>query len=43
MDLVTSLPPTERGVDAIATFVDRLSKYTYFVPVKTAIDAAELA
>ena len=43
MDLVTRLPVTARGYDSIATFVDRLSKYTYFVPCTAAITAPELA
>ena len=32
MDLITHLPQSTAGHDAICTFVDRLSKYTYFVP-----------
>ena len=39
MDLITHLPVTERGNDAIATFVDRLSKYVYFVPCTGSITA----
>ena len=42
MDLITHLPRTDRDVDAIATFVDRLSKFTYFSPVKMTINTAEL-
>ena len=43
MDIITHLPVTERGYDAIATFVDRMSKYVYFVPCKSIISAEELA
>lgn len=43
MDLITHLPMTDSGFDAIATFVDRFSKVTYFVPVHGTIDAAEFA
>ena len=42
MDIITHLPVTERGCDAIATFVDRMSKYVYFVPCKSTISAEEL-
>ena len=37
MDIITHLPVTERGCDAFATFVDRMSKYVYFVPCKSTI------
>ena len=43
MDNNTHLPLTDRGYDAIATFVDRMSKYVYFVPCKSMISAEELA
>ena len=43
MDIITHLPVTERGSDAIATFVDCMSKYVYFVPCKSTISAEELA
>ena len=43
MDIITHLPVTERGCDAIATFVDRMSEYVYFVPCKSTISAEELA
>ena len=42
MDIITHLPVTERGCDAIAMFVDRMSKYVYFVPCKSTISAEEL-
>ena len=43
MDIITHPPVTERGCDAIATFVDRMSKYVCFVPCKSTISAEELA
>ena len=42
MDIITHLPVTEQGCDAIATFVDHMSKYVYFVPCKSTISAEEL-
>ena len=32
LDLITHLLLTEQTYDSIVTFIDRLSKYTYFVP-----------
>ena len=32
MDLIIHLPVTTSGYDAIATFVDHLAKFVYFVP-----------
>lgn len=43
MDLITQLPATQAGYDAIVTFVDKLSKMAHFVPTKTTITAPELA
>ena len=43
MDIITHLPVTERGCDAIVTFVDCMSKYVYFVPCKSTISAEKLA
>jgi hypothetical protein len=43
MDLITQLPVTKAGHDAITVFVDRLTKMVHFVPCKTAISAEELA
>ena len=43
MDIITHLPVTKRGCNAIATFVDRMSKYIYFVPCNSLISAEELA
>ena len=42
MDIITHLPVTEWGCDAIVTFVDCMSKYVYFVPYKSTIFAEEL-
>ena len=45
MDLVTSLPETQRGHDAVFSVVDRFSKLVTFVPCvtcSTAIDVAQL-
>jgi hypothetical protein len=43
MDLVTHLPLTDSGYDAICTFVDRFSKYVYFVPCRTDVNAEGVA
>ena len=43
MDLITALPPTLTGFDAIAVFVDKLSKMTHIAPCKTSINATEFA
>ena len=43
MDIITHLPVTEWGCDAIAMFVDHMSKHVYFVPCKSTISAEELA
>ena len=42
MDIITYVPVSSRGCDAIATFVDHMSKYIYFVPCKSIISAEEL-
>ena len=42
-NLITGLPKTERGFDAIATFVCCLSKYAYFVACHSMITAEEYA
>ena len=39
MDLIVGLPLTEKGHDAIFTFVDRLTKYTHLIPTKSTITA----
>lgn len=43
MDLITQLPRTRRGNDAIIVVVDKLSKMAHFLPSVTAISAPELA
>jgi transposase InsO family protein len=43
MDLITQLPKTPRGHDAVFTIVDKLSKRTHFLPTTTNIDALGLA
>ena len=42
MDIITHLPVTKQGCDAIAAFVDHMSKYVYFVPCKSTISAEKL-
>ena len=43
MDLITSLPKTKDGYDAIVVFVDRLSKMIHAIPTTTSVDAPALA
>ena len=43
MDLITGLPLTANGFDAIFTFVDRLSKSVHLCPTSVTIDAAGAA
>ncbi|MGQ3285971.1 DDE-type integrase/transposase/recombinase, partial [Bosea sp. (in: a-proteobacteria)] len=43
MDLITKLPPGEHGFDAIAVFVDRLSKMVHFVPCRESMNAEAFA
>ena len=43
MDLITGLPLTANGFDAIFTFVDRLSKSVHLCPASATIDAAGAA
>mgnify|MGYP006280086663 CR=1 FL=1 len=43
MDLITSLPLTSRGHDAVLTVVDKLSKRTHFLPTTTSVSATDLA
>ena len=43
MDIITHLPITKWGCDAIAMFVDHMLKYIYFVPRQSTISAEELA
>ena len=43
MDLITQLPKTKKGNDAIVVFVDKLTKMVHFAACKTSIDAPQLA
>lgn len=43
MDLITHLPRTKSGNDAVAVFVDRFSKAAIFVPCKTTCTAPDVA
>mgnify|MGYP006360749819 FL=1 len=43
MDLITHLPVTTSGYDAVCTFVDRFSKFVYFVPCSTTVTAEGVA
>ena len=43
MDLVTDLPKSDRGFDAVFTCVDRFSKLVTFVPCMTASSARDIA
>ncbi|KAJ9522138.1 hypothetical protein QJQ45_005140 [Haematococcus lacustris] len=43
MDLITQLPVTSAGHDAIVVFVDKLTKMIHTVPTTTAVSAPELA
>jgi hypothetical protein len=43
MDLITQLPVSSSGNDAIVVFVDRLTKMVHFVPTQTSVSAERLA
>ena len=43
MDLITSLPTTATGYDAVFTIVDRFSKLVTFIPTTTTVTAPGLA
>ena len=43
MDLITGLPRTRRGHDAIVVFTDKLSKLAHTAPTTTTVSAAALA
>ena len=43
LDLITALPPTRAGHDAIVVFVDKLTKWATYVPTRTDVDAPSLA
>ncbi len=43
MDLITQLPRTRRGNDAIVVFVCKLTKMAHYVATQTTVDAPSLA
>lgn len=43
MDLITQLPRTRQGNDAIVVFVDKLTKMVHYAATTTAVDAPQLA
>ena len=43
MDLITGLPITTEGYDALVVVVDRLTKMTHFFPCNTTVTATQLA
>ena len=43
MDLITSLPATKLGHDAIFVVVDKMSKMVHYIPTVTTVDAPGLA
>ena len=42
IDLLTHLPATDYGHNVIYIVVNRLSKFTYFIPCKHMVSAADL-
>ena len=43
MDFLVGLPRTPKGYDSIWVIVDRLTKSTYFLPIKTTYSVAQYA
>ena len=43
MDLITDLPATKNGNDALLVVVDRLTKMLHLIPTRKEISALELA
>jgi hypothetical protein len=43
MDFIVGLSPTQARYDSIWVIVDRLTKVTHFIPVKTTYSGAKLA
>ena len=43
MDLITQLPKSRNGNDAIVVFIDKLTKMVHYAATKTTVDAVELA
>jgi hypothetical protein len=42
MDFITGLPRTSKGYDSIWVIMDRLTKVTHFIPVKTTYKGSQL-
>ena len=43
IDLVTHFPPADYVFNVLYTVVDKLFKFTYFIPYKHIVSAADLA
>ena len=43
MDFLVGLPQTQKQCDSIWVFVDRLTKFTHFIPVKSTYSAEDYA
>ncbi len=43
MDVITQLPVTKRGYDAIITIVDKFSKLVCLIPATSGVDASTCA
>ncbi len=43
MDLITQLPKTRKGNDAIIVIVDKLTKMSHFIPTTTTVTATQVA
>jgi hypothetical protein len=43
MDFITGLPRTSKGYGCIWVMVDRLTKMSHFIPVKTTCKGSQLA
>jgi hypothetical protein len=43
MDFIVGLPKTQNGYDSMWVIVDRLSKVSHFIPVKTTYKGSKLA
>jgi hypothetical protein len=43
MDFIMGLPRTQSGYDSIWVIVDRLTKVSHFIPVKTTYSVPQLA
>lgn len=43
MDLITSLPKSKHGNDAIVVFADKLTKFVHYVPTTTTVSSSQFA